>query len=60
MLASLDPLLDHSVIEAMVREGPAVDGVSLRRTATIDAHGMDVHQAMLEMIVANAHRRSDL
>jgi D-glutamate cyclase len=50
MLASLDPLLDHSVIEAMVREGPAVDGVSLCRTATIDAHGMDVHHDVLSTV----------
>jgi hypothetical protein len=47
MLAGLDPALDRAVVEAMVRDGPAVDGVSLQRTATIDAHGMEVHHRLL-------------
>jgi hypothetical protein len=47
MLAGLDPALDQAVIAAMVRDGPAVDGVSLRRDATIDALGMEVHHAVL-------------
>ena len=52
MLASLDPALDRSVVEAMVRDGPAVDGVSLQRTATIDAHPMRVHHQMLDAVMA--------
>lgn len=47
---ALDPELDRAVIEAMVRDGPAVDGVSLRREATIDALEMTVHQAMMEAV----------
>ena len=50
MAACLDPLLDTAVIEAMVQDGPAVDGVSLRRVATIDALGLDVHHDLLNAI----------
>ena len=50
MLGGLDPAVDRAVIEAMVRDGPAVDGVSLRREATIDGLGMAVHQAVSEAI----------
>jgi D-glutamate cyclase len=50
MFSGLDPALDRTVIEAMVRDGPAVDGVSLRRVETIDALGMDVHQGVMEAV----------
>jgi D-glutamate cyclase len=52
MLVGLDPALDQAIVEAMVRDGPAVDGVSLQRAATIDAHAMDVHQQMLNAVRA--------
>ena len=52
MRAALDPSLDLAVVEAMVRDGPAVDGVTLRRTPSIDAQGMNVHQAMLEGVLS--------
>lgn len=51
MLAALDPALDRSDVEAMVRDGPAVDGVSLRRGATIDALGMHEHRAILAAVL---------
>jgi hypothetical protein len=51
MLSGLDPALDRAVIEAMVRDGPAVDGVSLRRAVTIDALGMAVHRGMMEAVL---------
>jgi D-glutamate cyclase len=51
MVSGLDPALDRAVIAAMVRDGPAVDGVSLRREATIDALGMDVHQHVMETVL---------
>ena len=50
MLAGLNPALDRAVIEAMVHDGPAVDGVSLRREATIDALGMDEHQRVMQAV----------
>ena len=50
MVSGLDPALDRAVIEAMVRDGPAVDGVSLRRAVTIDALGMDVHRGMMQAV----------
>ena len=56
MLSGLDPALDRAVIEAMVRDGPAVDGVSLRRVETIDALDMAVHQAMMEAVRGVAAR----
>jgi hypothetical protein len=48
----LDPALDQSVIEAMVRHGPAVDGVSGRQEATLDAIPMPEHHALLNTIRA--------
>jgi len=52
--ATMDPRLDRSVVEAMVRDGPAVDGVTLRREATIDGLEMDVHRAVMETVRAIA------
>jgi hypothetical protein len=54
MLSVLDPALDQSVVEAMVRDGPAVDGVSLARAATIDALDMATHHQVLVQIAAHA------
>jgi hypothetical protein len=50
MLSGMDPALDQAVLAAIVRDGPAVDGVSLRREATIDALGMAVHREMLTAV----------
>ena len=52
MRAALDPSLDRAIITAMVRDGPAVDGVSLKRESTIDALGMEAHHAVLRAIRA--------
>lgn len=59
MCAGLNPALDQAVIEAVVRDGPAVDGVSLRREVTIDALGMDVHRTVLEAVreIVRQHNR---
>jgi len=52
MLSVLDPALDRAVLTAMLRDGPAVDGVSRRREATIDGLGMDVHEAVMAEVLA--------
>ncbi len=52
MLAALDPALDIAVVEAMVRDGPAVDGISLRRVCAIDALGMELHRDVLAGVQA--------
>jgi hypothetical protein len=52
MRSGLVPELDQAVVEAMVRDGPAVDGVSLLREATIDGLEMSVHHAVLQAIRA--------
>ncbi len=52
MRSSLDPALDQSIVEAMVRHGPAVDGVTLLREPTIDALDMLRHHAVLQSIRA--------
>jgi hypothetical protein len=44
---ALDPMLDQAIVEAMVRDGPAVDGVTRQGTLTIDGLGMDAHRAVL-------------
>jgi hypothetical protein len=52
MQLALDPQLDQSIVEAMVREGPAVDGVTLARAPTIDALDMPTHHEVLAQITA--------
>ncbi len=52
LLECLDPALDRLVLEAMVAHGPAVDGVSLRRVATIDSLDLDTHHRKLAEIMA--------
>ncbi|HET8997255.1 MAG TPA: glutamate cyclase domain-containing protein [Acetobacteraceae bacterium] len=52
LLACLDEALDRRILETLVRDGPAVDGVSLRRTATIDTLPLPVHAAKLQAIRA--------
>lgn len=49
---ALDPVLDQAIVEAMVMHGPAVDGVSLRREATIDALSMASHHRVLDAMLA--------
>jgi hypothetical protein len=49
---ALNPDLDRHVIETMVCDGPAVDGITLRREATIDALDMETHRQMLLAIFA--------
>jgi hypothetical protein len=50
LLAPLDPMLDRAVVEAMVRDGPAVDGVSGRREVMVDARGMDFHAGVMAAV----------
>ena len=52
LLFCLDPALDRRILETLVARGPAVDGVTLGRTPTIDGIGLDEHRAMLEAIAA--------
>lgn len=50
MLECLDPHLDQSILEATVRNGPAVDGVTREQTATIDSLEPAVHHQVLQAI----------
>ena len=50
LLACLDPALDQAILEATVRDGPAVDGVTRRQTLTIDSLDSTTHHAVLEAI----------
>jgi D-glutamate cyclase len=50
MLGCLDPAIDQRILETLVERGPAVDGVTLRRTATIDGIDLAAHQAVLERV----------
>lgn len=52
LLACLDEALDRRVLETMVADGPAVDGVSLRRALTVDNLDIAVHHAKLREIRA--------
>ncbi len=50
LLACLDPALDRAILEATVRDGPAVDGVTRRQTLTIDSLDSRAHHAVLEAV----------
>lgn len=50
MLACLDETLDRAVLDAMIEHGPAVDGVSRLRAATVDNLDIATHHGILRMI----------
>lgn len=52
LLDCLDPALDHAILEATVRNGPAVDGVTRQRTVTIDSLEPATHLRVLQAIRA--------
>ncbi len=47
LLSALDPAVDRAVVAALVDDGPAVDGVTLRREPTIDGLDLTAHAAKL-------------
>jgi hypothetical protein len=52
LLACLDEKLDQAVLEATVKNGPAVDGVSRLRAMTVDNLDVTVHHSKLREIRA--------
>ena len=54
LLASLDEQRDAAILQTMVNDGPAVDGVTRERTLTVDTLPLDVHHAKLRAIRAVA------
>ena len=51
-LDSLDAATDRTIVEALVARGPAVDGVTLGQTATIDGLDMATHGRKLAAVRA--------
>jgi hypothetical protein len=54
LLGCLDEALDRRILETMLRDGPAVDGVSRAATPTVDNLPLAVHHAKLRRIRALA------
>ena len=52
MIGWLDPERDGAILQAMVNDGPAVDGVTRQRTLTVDSMPAEVHHAKLRAIRA--------
>jgi len=50
LLDALDPALDRAILEATVRHGPAVDGVTRAQTVTIDTIDCAAHHRVLAEI----------
>jgi hypothetical protein len=50
LLGCLDPAIEQTILRTLVLHGPAVDGVTLERTMTIDGFALSVHQAKLGLI----------
>jgi hypothetical protein len=49
-LDCLDPAVDQAILEALVFQGPAVDGVSLRQALTIDSLDLTEHHRKLAAV----------
>jgi hypothetical protein len=60
LLQCLDASLDRHIVEVMLRDGPAVDGVSRRQALTIDNFGLTLHHQKLHMIRALVEGRDEL
>jgi hypothetical protein len=56
LLDCLDPALDRAILEATVRDGPAVDGVTRAQTKTIDGLDCVAHHRVLQAIRALVHK----
>lgn len=54
LLACLDPEIDQAILRTLVSQGPAVDGVTLRQSMTIDSLPIATHVAKLAEIRAVA------
>jgi D-glutamate cyclase len=52
LLDCLDPTVDRKIVTALVDRGPAVDGVTLGRTLTIDGLDLPAHAAKLAQVRA--------
>ena len=52
LLGCLDPVLEQTILRTLVLNGPAVDGVTLERSLTIDAFDLSVHRAKLDLVRA--------
>ena len=50
LIGCLDEALDMRVLETLVRDGPAVDGVSLRQALTIDTLPLPAHHSRLRAV----------
>jgi hypothetical protein len=50
LLGVLDPALDRQILETMVQDGPAVDGISRQQTMTVDNLPMERHHAKIREI----------
>jgi hypothetical protein len=60
LLACLDPALDRRILETMIADGPAVDGVSRSPRLTVDNLPIAVHHEKLRQIRALAAGEDDL
>lgn len=54
LLDCLDPALDARILRTLVEQGPAVDGVTLRRALTIDGMDLSAHETIRDAVKAAA------
>jgi D-glutamate cyclase len=60
LLQCLDASLDRRIVEVMLRDGPAVDGVSRRQAPTIDNFELALHHQKLRIVRALVEGGDDL
>jgi hypothetical protein len=56
LLDCLDPAIEQRILETLVQQGPAVDGVTLRQALTIDGLDLAAHQSRLMQLRSIAQR----
>ncbi len=49
---TLTPKLDHHILETLVHQGPAVDGITRTQTLTVDGHPATMHHAKMAELLA--------
>jgi D-glutamate cyclase len=53
-LECLDPAIERRILRALIDDGPAVDGVTLRRESTIDGLDLSAHGTIRELVLEAA------
>jgi hypothetical protein len=57
ILGCFDPVIEQRILQTLVQDGPAVDGVTLRQDLTIDGLNPEAHQRVRDSVLQVASGR---